>query len=160
MYYISSTKISRMSAKVPLNLRDSSRKVTMIENKRYASQYIKVICHVTLLSNRTQAKLQVLGERRFRNSFAVFNRDNSFHSFIQLKRYKYILIFTTIYICCFFLKNIIFPFELYGILVVGSRLVCKFEYTYTIISQHNHNSTCDILVTKIFPAIILVFHLY
>ena len=117
MYYISSTKISRMSAKVPLNLRDSSRKVTMIENKRYASQYIKVMCHVTLLSNRTQAKLQVLGERRFRNSF---------HSFIQLKRYKYILIFTTIYICCFFLKNIIFPFELYGILVVGSRLVCKF----------------------------------
>lgn len=126
MYYMSSTKISRMSAKVPLNLRDSSRKVTMIENKRYASQYIKVICHVTLLSNRTQAKLQVLGERRFRNSFAVFNRDSSFHSFIQLKRYKYILIFTTIYICCFFLKNIIFPFELYGILVVGSRLVCKF----------------------------------
>ena len=137
-----------MSAKVPLNLRDSSRKVTMIENKRYASQYIKVICHVTLL-----------GERRFRNSFAVFNRDSSFHSFIQLKRYKYILIFTTIYICCFFLKNIIFPFELYGILVVGSRLVCKVQYTYTIISQHNHNSTCDILVTKIFPAIILIFHL-
>ena len=83
MYYMSSTKISRMSAKVPLNLRDSSRKVTMIENKRYASQYIKVICHVTLLSNRTQAKLQVLGERRFRNSFAVFNRDSSFHSFIH-----------------------------------------------------------------------------
>ena len=47
MYYMSSTKISRMSAKVPLNLRDSSRKVTMIENKRYASQYIKVMCLVT-----------------------------------------------------------------------------------------------------------------